>query len=69
MLIASAGLIAKEKNNPIQPKKIIANNIHLSIVYHQTPSALIFVLDILSIYSALLVREEIILIKKDPLSS
>ena len=69
MLIASAGLIAKEKNNPIQPKKIIANNIHLSTVYHQTPSALIFVLDILSIYQPLLVKEEITLMNKDPLSS
>ena len=69
MLIASAGLIAKEKNNPIQPKKIIANNIHLSTVYHQTPNALIFVLDILSIYQPLLVKEEITLMNKDPLSS
>ena len=69
MLIASAGLIAKEKNNPIQPKKIIANNIHLSTVYHQTPSALIFVLDILNIYQPLLVKEEITLMNKDPLSS
>ena len=31
MLIASAGLIAKEKNNPIQPKKIIANKIPIFI--------------------------------------
>ena len=68
MLIASAGLTAKEKNKPIHPRIINPKSIHRSTVYHHKPTGPILVLEILNIYFSVPINDSAVFEKISPRS-